>query len=401
MTISLLTFSTLYPNAAQPNHGVFVENRLRHLVATGQVHATVLAPIAWFPGRFSQPNPPAVEHRAGLTIHHPRWLSIPAIGMAVAPTRLYRAAAPALQQLLTHGARFDAIDAHYFYPDGVAAIRLGARFNLPVVITARGSDITQFPNYAVPRRLILDAAHRAAAIITVSAGLRDALIGLGAPPEKITVLRNGVDLTLFRPADRGLARAALGLTGPTLLSVGALIPRKGHDRTIATLPHLPDVTLLIAGEGPERNRLERLAQTLNVGARVKFLGAWPHHRLAALYSAADLSILASSREGWANVLLESMACGTPVVASPIPGNTEIILSPSAGTIADANTPEAFVRAIKSLQAASPSRAATRSYAENFSWAETTAGQLTLFSKIIAPLRPKTHQTPLPLAGEGR
>jgi glycosyltransferase involved in cell wall biosynthesis len=403
--LSLLTFTTLYPNASQPNHGVFVENRLRHLVATGKVHATVLAPVAWFPGRIGQPNPPRLEQRADLTIHHPRWLSIPAIGMAAAPTLLFRSAATALERLLDQGAHFDAIDAHYFYPDGVAAIRLGARFNLPVVITARGSDITQFPSYAVPRRLILDAAQRAAAIITVSASLRDSLIGLGAPPEKITVLRNGVDLSLFHPTDRTQARAALGLTGPTLLSVGALIPRKGHDRTIATLPLLPDWTFLIAGEGPERDRLERLAQTLNVSARVKFLGGWPHHRLASLYSAADLSILASSREGWANVLLESMACGTPVIASPIPGNTEVIQSPQAGAIADANTPEAFARAIKSWQAAPPPRTATRTYAEGFSWAQTTAGQLKLFSNIIAtspppPVPLPAKKNPLPLTGEG-
>jgi len=368
------------------------------------VQATVLAPIAWFPGRISQPDPPLIEQRAGLTIHHPRWLSIPAIGMTAAPALLYHSAATALKHLLKQGARFDAIDAHYFYPDGVAAIRLGARFGLPVVITGRGSDITQFPTYAVPRRLILDAAQRAAAMITVSAALRYALIRLGAPPEKITVLRNGVDLTVFHPENRTEARASLGLTGPTLLSVGALISRKGHDRIIATLPELPDWTLLIAGGGPERKRLEGQAQNLNVSARVKFLGAWPHHRLATLYSAADLSILASSREGWANVLLESMACGTPVIASPIPGNAEVIQSPEAGTIADANTPESFVRAIKSWQAGHSSRSATRSYAERFSWHETTAGQLQLFSKVIQN-PPPTHakaplkKNPLPLAGE--
>jgi glycosyltransferase involved in cell wall biosynthesis len=384
VTLSLLTFTTLYPNNSRPNHGIFVENRLRHLVATGQVHSTVIAPIAWFPFRPGQAAPPRSEQRFGIQILHPRWLSIPAIGMNVAPSLLYRAASATLEKLLRDGKKkFDAIDAHYFYPDGVAAIRLGARFKLPVAITARGSDITQFPDYPIPRRLILDAAQRAGAIITVSAGLRDALIALGADPQKITVLRNGVALDLFRPADRPQARAALGLTGPTLLSVGALIPRKGHDRTLAALAMLPDWRLLIAGEGPDRARLEQQARDLNIAARVKFLGAWPHHRLPELYSAADLSMLASSREGWANVLLESMACGTPVIASPIPGNTEVVQAPEAGIIAEANTPQALAQAITSWSESPRDRAATRAYAERFSWQETTEGQLRLFTALAS------------------
>jgi len=393
VTLSLLTFTTLFPNAVQPNHGIFVENRLSHLVATGEVRATVLAPVAWFPGRTGQPAPPFSEQRGGLTILHPRWLSIPVIGMNAAPALLYRAAATALQRLLDQGAQFDAIDAHYFYPDGVAAIRLGTRFNLPVAITARGSDVTQFPDYPVPRRLILDAASRAGAIITVSAGLREALVALGVPAPKITVLRNGIDLETFRPMDRAESRTALSVSGPTLLSVGALIPRKGHDRTLAALSLLPGWTLLIAGEGPEKGRLVRLAESLSLTDRVRFLGAWPHKRLAALYSAADISILASSREGWANVLLESMACGTPVIASPIPGNSEVIQSPQAGMIAEANTPEALAKAIKTLSSAPPDRAATRAYAEGFSWDATTAGQLDLF-KALCP-EPRSAGTTVP------
>jgi glycosyltransferase involved in cell wall biosynthesis len=375
--MNLLVFSTLYPNPAQPNHGVFVENRLRHLVATGEVSADVLAPVAWFPGR-AVAGVPAEETRHGLRVRHPRWLSIPAIGMRVAPFLLYRAALAAIER----GARYDAIDAHYFYPDGVAAIWLGRRLGLPVVITARGSDVTQFPDYPAPRRMILRAAREAAAVITVSAGLRDALVALGADGGRITVLRNGVDLSVFRPMDRERSRAAFGVTGPTLVSVGALIERKGHDRTIAALALLPSWTLLIAGAGPERARLEALAARLGVAGRVRLLGSLPHGELAALYSAADLSVLASSREGWANVLLESMACGTAVVASPIPGNPEVVAAPEAGVVAAANTAEAIAEAVREWAARKIDRNATRAYAERFGWEETSAGQLRIFRSVI-------------------
>jgi glycosyltransferase involved in cell wall biosynthesis len=285
--------------------------------------------------------------------------------------------------MLRAGARFDAIDAHYFYPDGVAAIWLGRRFGLPVVITARGSDVTQFPAYAVPRRLILRAAAEAAAIITVSAGLRGALMDLGVAGDKITVLRNGVDLAVFRPQDQAVVRRALGVGPKTLVSVGALIPRKGHDRTIGALALLPGWHLVIAGEGPDRSRLEALARRLGVGARVVFLGAVPHRDLPALFSAADLSVLASSREGWANVLLESMACGTKVIASPIAAMREVVQAPDAGLIARENSPAGIAEAVRAWESLPGDRGATRTYAERFSWSETSAGQLKVFAGVLA------------------
>jgi teichuronic acid biosynthesis glycosyltransferase TuaC len=378
--LNLLTFTTLYPNPAQPNHGVFVENRLRHLVGTGEARATVLAPIAWCPGR-NLPTAPLRETRAGIDVLHPRWLAIPKLGMQLSPWLLYHAAARALDRLIEGGARFDAIDAHYFYPDGVAAIWLGRRFGLPVAITARGSDVTQFPDYPLPRRLIVAAAREADAVITVSAGLRDALIALGAPATNITVLRNGVDLQAFHPLERAAARASFGLTGKTLVSVGALIPRKGHDRTISALAHLPGWTLLIAGAGPEHDALQALAERLGVADRTQLLGPLPHGELAKLYSAAELSVLSSSREGWANVLLESMACGTPVIASPIPGNPEVVQTPAAGIIATAHTPEAIARAVQEWESQHEDRSMTRKYAEDFSWEATSQGQLALFQRI--------------------
>ncbi len=383
--MNLLTFTTLYPSPGQPNHGVFVENRLRHLVATGRASATVLAPAAWFPGRGTRTV--AEEQRHGLRVLHPQWLSLPAIGMRVAPWLLYRTAARSLARLVAEGARFDAIDAHYFFPDGVAAIRLGRRFGLPVVITARGSDVTQFPDYPAARRMILTAARDAAWVITVSAGLRDALVALGADGSRISVLRNGVDLAMFQPQDLARARQALGIAQPCLVSVGALIPRKGHALTIGALVHLPAWRLLIAGEGPERARLEALAARLGVADRVQLLGSVPHAALAELYSAADLSVLSSSREGWANVLLESMACGTAVVASPIPGNPEVVATPPAGFIAQARSAQAIADCVRAWEARPIDRAATRAYAEGFGWEETSAGQLAVFARVIAGERP--------------
>ena len=329
-----------------------------------------------------------IETRHGQTILHPRFLVIPKAGMTLAPRLLYRAMVPVFERLIAEGPGFDAIDAHYVYPDGVAAVWLGQRFGLPVVVTARGTDVSLIPQYPRPRRLIQEAIAGSAALIAVSAALKAALVELGAPDSKVTVLRNGVDTAQFRPpADRAQARAALGLTRKALISVGLLIDRKGHHRTIEAMTQLPDFELVIAGDGPERGRLNALITRLGLDARVRLLGSRPHAELPLLYGAADASVLASSREGWANVLLESMACGTPVVASNIWGNPEVVRTPEAGVIAAENTPDGIAAGVRRLFAALPPREATRAYAEPFSWDETTAGQLALFRRVLRSRAP--------------
>lgn len=388
--IRVLTFTTLYPNAAQPVHGVFVENRIRHLAASGEAAIEVVAPVPWFPftapvfGRYAAfARAPRRETRAGLVVHHPRYPVIPKFGMTLAPLLLYRAMRPFIARLIARGPGFDLIDAHYFYPDGVAASLLGRDFGLPVVITARGTDVNVIPRHAAARRQVVAAIGRAAGLITVSADLKQILIDLGAAPERVRMLRNGVDLEQFRPVDPAVARRHYGVSGKVLVSVGGLIPRKGHDLTIQALTELPGVTLLIAGEGPERGALTELARRIGVADRVRLLGRIGHGDLPMLYAAADAMVLASSFEGWANVLLESMACGTPVVATALGGNPEVVTDPAAGLLIREREPAAIAEGARRLLADPPAREATRAYAEQFDWEATTRGQLALFREILA------------------
>jgi glycosyltransferase involved in cell wall biosynthesis len=387
--IRILTFTTLFPNTQQPAHGVFVENRLVHLVASGQVASRVVAPVPWFPfghrafGEYAAFAKVATsEERRGLAIHHPRFPVIPKVGMSVQAGLLYLATRRYVRRMIAESGDIDLIDAHYFYPDGVAAALLGRTLKRPVVITARGTDVSLIPQFELPRRQVLWAARQAAGLITVCQALKDALVDLGVDAGRIRVLRNGVDLARFRPLPRDEARRRWDVTGPTLLSVGLLIPRKGHDIVIGALPELPGMSLLIVGAGPERNTLERLAASLGVAERVRFLGVLTQDELAEVYGAVDMLVLASSREGWANVLLESMACGTPVVASDIWGNGEVVAEPAAGRLFMPRTASALALAIRRLSAALPDRAATRAYAERFSWDATTGGQISLFRDIL-------------------
>jgi glycosyltransferase involved in cell wall biosynthesis len=254
------------------------------------------------------------------------------------------------------------------------------------VITARGSDVNLIARFALQRAMIRSAAHSVAGVITVSNALKDVLVQRGVRSGHIRVLRNGVDLAMFRPLERAQARRELGFQGPTLLSVGNLVKLKGHRLMIEALARLPGYRLAIAGEGPERATLEALALRTGVAERVRFLGKFPHERLASAYSAADALVLASSREGWPNVLLEAMACGTPVVVSNIPGIAEIVTD-AVGAFMPERTPMGVAAAVVRLFTAPPDRGEVRRYAERFSWDETSKGQIRLLSEILAAGNP--------------
>jgi glycosyltransferase involved in cell wall biosynthesis len=387
--IRILVFTSLYPNAVMPRHGVFVEERLRHLVGSGRVSATVVAPVPWFPfghsrfgGYAAFAKVPAREQRHGIDVLHPRYPVIPKIGMSVAPSLMYRWLLPVLQKRVELES-FDLIDAHYFYPDGVAAAKLGAALGKPVVITARGSDLNVIPQHRLPRRQIKTTAARVAAIVTVSEALKRQAEALGIESGRISVLRNGVDLERFRPLDRSVIRARLGLAGPVWLAVGNLVELKGVHITLGALAKSPGAVLLVAGDGPEAWRLRQLASELGIEAHVRFLGNVPQARLLEYYNAADVLMLASSREGMPNVVLESLACGTPVVAAPFAGAEELISAPEAGEIAKSRTAEGMLAAWHELWNRKPGRAATRRFAENLGWGPVVEAQCALYAKVLA------------------
>jgi glycosyltransferase involved in cell wall biosynthesis len=265
----------------------------------------------------------------------------------------------------------------------VAAARLGEDLGKPVVITARGSDVTWIPRNPRARRQIQRAAASVSAVVTVSQALKRRLTDLGVAPDSISVLRNGVDLDRFAPRDRESIRAKLALDGTVWLAVGNLVELKGVHVTLAALATLPDVTLLVVGQGPEEARLRQLAERLGIEARVRFLGTIPHERLYEYYNAADALMLASSREGMPNVVLESLACGTPVVAAPFDGVTELLEVPEAGEIASERSAEAIATAWLRLRERAPTRAATRSVAERLGWPPVVEAQCALYERVLS------------------
>jgi teichuronic acid biosynthesis glycosyltransferase TuaC len=389
--IKTLLFSTLFPSSVRPVHGIFVETRLRELLKTGEVETKVVAPVPWFPfsgkrfgeyGRFAAT--PYFEQWNGIDVFHPRYFLPPKVGMNIAPYTLARGAITTIRKLIRDGFDFDLIDAHYYYPDGVAAGMIARQLNKPYIVTARGTDLNLIPEYPRPRQLILETAHHATASIGVCKALMDRLAELGADPTKLHVMRNGVDLERFYPIDRSEARKQLNFGDERiLLSVGHLVERKGHHLAIEALPSLPNNSILvIAGAGPELASLKELAKARGVTKRVRFVGQVRNEQLKWWYSAADALVLCSSREGWANVLLESMACGTPVVATKIWGTPEVVNTPNVGRLMDVRTSVALAECLNDLFSDLPSRKAVRQHAECFNWDATSQAQVNLFGSIV-------------------
>ncbi len=391
--VNIVLFSTLFPHRGEPTLGIFVQNRLVELTKTGRVNATVIAPVPWFPFKLKMFGAygraalaPLVESVGDITVLHPRYLVIPKIGMMITPFTLAWSAKRQLKALLKSGITFDLIDAHYLYPDCVAAAQLSECFGIPFVATARGSDVSQIGQMAMPRRMIVDACRRASHLITVSESLKNLLVKMGIKPDKVSVLRNGVDTLRFKPVDGARANicktTGLRPDKPIVMFAGWLIPRKRVDILIEALAHMPEVQGLIVGDGPLETRLKALAESCDVSGRVAFVGKKSPAEMAEYFSAANVFCLPSEREGWANVMLESLACGVPVVSRAVDGAVELITRDVAGRLVEGNIPKKYAEAIESVLAADYDADAVRSFAGQYGWKSTTDGQLRIFAEAI-------------------
>ncbi|KFI22376.1 glycosyltransferase [Nitrosococcus oceani] len=375
----LLVISILFPHSAQPVAGVFIRERMfrvgKHLPMV------VMSPTPWFPCEgilrrlrpHFRPLAPRRETQQGIEIYRPRFLSVPGFfkwfdGFSLALAVLF-----AMRRLPY---RFDLIDAHFAYPEGYAAALLGKWLGVPVTITLRGTEvpIARFP---IRRRLMLKGLASASRVFAVSASLKRHVVALGADSQKIQVVGNGVDAEKFYPIPQEQARCKLSLplNGPIFISIGGLIERKGFHRVIETLPALKHEFsglryLIVGGPGPAGDMSKQLrhqVRALALEGTVYFLGVVPPGDLKWLLSAADVFVLATRSEGWANVFLEAMACGLPVVTTDVGGNKEVVSDPQLGTIVPFGDSKALESALRDALVRSWDRTAIRRYACENGW----------------------------------
>lgn len=393
MSLRVLSLSTLFPNAARPAFGKFVANQMAALSGREDIDLTMIAPIGMPPWplclRESYASLRGVGEVAewqGSSVHHPRFRVLPGLTDSN-PGRLARAILPLVKRL--HAEQpFDVVDAQFFFPDGPAAAIIARELKLPLSIKARGSDIHLWGQRPAARAQIVAAATQAAGILAVSEALKRDMVTLGMAGARIGVHYTGLDHSRFHPIPRDEARAALGLElgfdkgVPLFICPGALIGIKGQALAIEALAEIPAARLAIAGSGPDEQRLRTLAARVGVADRVLFLGQIHPAILVQWLCSADAMVLPSEREGLANVWIEALACGTPLVIPDIGGAREIVRADSAGRIAE-RTPLAIAAALVDLLANPPAQADVARNADRFTWEENAAQLAAHFHRIAA------------------
>jgi len=387
--LRILTFTSLYPSRVNPLQGIFIHQRVVHLARRPGNSVEVIAPVPYFPSWLPLPRwrqfseIPREEEIDGVRIHYPRYPLLPRISMPAHGMLMYLSSL-SLALRLHREKTFDCIDAHFVYPDGFAAVRLGKRLGLPVVVSARGTDINVYPSFRLIRPMLRWTLTHAAGAIAVSADLRNKVIALGIPEAKIQVIANGVDTARFHPLDAKSARKQLGLPegGPIAVSVGSLIESKGHHLLIASVAKLaaqfPKLRLYVIGEGVYRANLEELVREKQLQNKVFLPGNRPNEELPLWFSAADLSCLMSSREGWPNVVPEALACGTPVLATRAGGIPEILTSPELGMFVERNV-DSIAAGLEQALARAWNREEIARHARSRSWG-TVAAEVEAFLK---------------------
>lgn len=351
--LSVASICRSLPNPDDGSSGVFVFRRLSAMSRLVDVHA--LQPLTYFPGVRPLPDWSVAPARRedGLRITHAPMFYIPGILKSLDGLWLYRAVMTELSRLAGSGG-VDVVDAHFGYPEGVGALMAARRLGIPVTVTLRGFEAEYLDKPFIGSQ-IRRVLRNADGLICVSHFLQELALRHGADPEKVRVIHNAIDRDTFFPDDRTRARRELGLpdSAPIVLSVGHLVLRKRHHVLIEAFAELkktqPEAILLIVGGktlGTDYpNRLENFVTKLGLNESVRFLGNVPAKDVARYYHAADIFALGTQREGCCNAILESLACGVPVVTTPVGDNEYFVKDGLNGYIVPVDDPGAMAGAL--------------------------------------------------------
>lgn len=380
-TTRVLALSCLFPNPAQPSHGVFVLNRLRAVAERCSVR--VIAPIPVYPvlNRLLRDLRPGAQvprcgRLGGLQVDYPRFFVLPKVLKGLDAVSCLLATILAVRRLeRREGFAAHVVDVHWTYPDLVAGCWLARTRKSRLIVTVRGREALYPGEISLRRFLLIRCLRRADAVVTLSDELKKLVAALGVTETRIRTILNGVDGGKFTLLDRSACRARLGIPGGgrVILSVGALVERKGHHRlmhAVRTLASAQKVALYVVGapgqEGDYSGVLHRIIAEHRL-ANVHLVGRVDHETLADWYGAADLFCLATEGEGCPNVVLEALSCGTPVVATDVGSIREVIREGENGFIVRARDRQSLRAAIERALAWSWDRSHIAQAMRSWSW----------------------------------
>ena len=350
--MKIVSISHMFPNSVNRNLGVFVKERLLHVAR--KVDLTMIAPVPSFPFIDSTRKYAGYttiqlqEVCDGLPVFHPHYFMIPKYFKFLDATFYEKSLRLFIKKILAE-TDCQVLDVHWVYPDGFAALEWARRYNKKVVVTVRGNEAIHYYQDTALRKKIINKMQLFDHIISVSEDLKNKLVNeYKVSPEKITVIHNGVDRAKFKPMDKAYARSKCGLIDNCkyILAISRLSSEKGLEFLLKAMGSLTtdNVRLVLIGDGPLYNSLNEYACNSNLSGKVQFVRSVPHEDLCHWYNAADVLCLSSLWEGCPNVVIEALACGTPVVSSSV-GSVPDFVNDCCGMLVPAGDAESLAKAL--------------------------------------------------------
>ncbi|HEC32449.1 MAG TPA: glycosyltransferase family 4 protein, partial [Deltaproteobacteria bacterium] len=351
--MNIISISHMFPNSIQPNNGIFVKERVKYVAK--KTNVLMVAPVPFFPFNYlikkyrRLNNIPRKERFDTLIVHHPRYFCIPGL-LKFSDGILYYLSLRKFFEGLLELNDIHILDFHWVYPDAFAGLKWAKKFSKKIVVTIRGNESICYFERSLRKQMLIDTLKSVDHMIAVSNDLKRKVVEeYDVEGTRVSVIPNGIDAGKFFPVDKVEAQKQCGLKPGRkyILALSRLSHEKGLDRLIHAFSKMDkrDTTLLIVGDGPLKNKLQAIVRELGMGKNVFFFGAVPHEETAKWYNAADVFCLPSLWEGCPNVVIESLACGTPVVASNVGGIPDLIPSDSYGFLVPAGDPRSLAKAL--------------------------------------------------------
>ena len=351
---SIVIISNLYPNNVETTKGLFIKQLADSLSNLCEI--TVVSPIPFHP--LDLIRKPAIVDKEminGIVVLHPRYIVIPKMLRSLIGYFFSKGILNTIKSLKNQG-KADIISAHWAYPDGYGASLVAKKLNIPFSVHALGCDINDYTKYKIRRKLIVSALNNSNINIVKSQALKDKITSLGVNSDKTHVIHNGVDQDKFKRTDVSIARKSVQSYSNKVkfdddikycLFIGNFQIEKGLNYLLDAFDKIKNekIHLIIIGAGPLQQSVEEQINQLNLNAHVTLVGRVEHQQIPNYMSASDLLCLPSLREGCPNVVLESLSCGTPVVASNVGAVPDIISKKELGVIVPACDPVALAQGL--------------------------------------------------------
>lgn len=393
MKFKILALSYLFPNRVRPNYGIFVLNRLKAIKKYCDIK--IIAPVPKFPfmGIFPRFNKfsliPREEVMGSLHVLHPFFFTIPRFLKCLDCFTYFLVTIPVIHKM-RKSFDFDIIDAHWVYPDILTAYICSKIYRKKFIVTVRGLEALHLKEQGLRKKILDFLLNKADYVITLSSELKALVEDIGVNKQKVSVILNGVDSSTFVLLDREEARKSVNI--PTdkkvIVTVGSLLMTKGHHKIIEVLPALSkefETELYIIGgvgpEGNDRKKIKNLVNTLKLN-NVHFVGQISHSNLVYWYNAADIFCFASFREGCPNVIMEALACGTPVVASNVGAISDMVDTDVKGYIFDLNIVNDLENKIRTAFKTKWDRHAIKNLINNQTWDRCAKQVLEIYGRVL-------------------